>query len=139
MRWYSYVPEEDAEEGAVFAPTIEMNFKEALKETDVVRICLAYRASLEKDSADDLVASTNASDLEVMCAYTKKSWKDQEWQIKWAKTISPKELPRFVAGTTNGNMPTYQVVVVEDIGWELEASFADKETEKTVLLDMTRW
>jgi hypothetical protein len=80
MRWYSYVPEEDPEEGAVFAPTLEVNFKEAIKETDVVRLCLAYRDTLTKDSTTGaLVASTIDTPYEIMCAYTKTSWKDQEW------------------------------------------------------------
>ena len=50
MRYYSYVPEDDPDVGAVFAPTLEINFKEAIKETDVVRLCLSYRHTLNKDS-----------------------------------------------------------------------------------------
>ena len=56
MRWYSYVPEEDAEE-----------------DTDVFRSCLSYQDTLKKGSNGDLVASTSASNLEVLCAYTKTS------------------------------------------------------------------
>ena len=139
MRWFSYVPEEDAGEGAVFAPTIEVNFAEALKDTDVVRMCLSYRPASTKKADGTEVASTNESALEVMCAYTKTSWADQEWQIKWAKTVLPGNLPNFVAGDTSSNMPTYLVTPIADNGWELEASYLDVASSKQVLLDLTRW
>ena len=75
MRWYSYVPEEDAEEGAVFAPTIELNLAEKPADDSVVRLCLSYRASvtLGTDGVTEN-KSTDQSDLEVMCAYTATSW-----------------------------------------------------------------
>ena len=55
MRFYSYVDEEQADLGAIFAPTIEVKFAEeyAPKDTDVVRLCLSYR--LTKDATDSTV------------------------------------------------------------------------------------
>jgi hypothetical protein len=88
MRWYSYVPEEDAEEGAIFAPTIELNFKDSVDDNAAVRLCLSYRAAETLDPDGVTVnVSGDQSDLEIMCAYTKTTWKAQDWQIKWAKQI----------------------------------------------------
>ena len=54
MRYYTYVPEEDAGEGAVFAPTIEVNFAEPINEDDVVRLCLSYRPRIKTLPNGDL-------------------------------------------------------------------------------------
>jgi len=74
MRWYSYVPEEDAGEGAIFAPTLEINFKDPVPDDSVVRLCLSYRGAitLAPDGSENV--SDNQSDLEVMCVYTKTSF-----------------------------------------------------------------
>ena len=140
MRWYSYVPEENAEEGAVFAPTIEINFKDDVADDSVVRLCLSYRPAVTLGTNGETNTANDGSDLEVMCAYTETSWKAQDWEIKWAKQIQPKNLPKFVAGTTNEGMATDQVVIVAETGWGLEAAYLDKSSgSKNVLLDLTRW
>ena len=139
MRWYSYVPEEDAEEGAVFAPTIELNFAEKIPDDSVVRICLSYRASVTLGTDGTENKSTDQSDLEVMCAYTATNWLLQDWQLKWNQQIKPTDLPKFVAGTTNDKMATDQVQVVAETGWDIEATYVDVATGKDVLLDLSRW
>lgn len=58
--------------------------------------------------------------------------------MKWKKQISPLDIPKFVAGTTNALMETYEVEVVAETGWEIEATYLEGN-KKDFLIDLSRW
>ena len=71
MRYFSYVDEEQADLGAIFAPTLEVTFSEAEAPTDdsVVRLCLSYRFTVS-----DAGTATDSSPVESVCFYTLTNW-----------------------------------------------------------------
>ena len=80
MRYYSFVDENAAELGAIFAPTIQVTFAESEKPADdsVVRLCLSYRFAETTAGV-----ATDASAVESVCFFTATSWLEQDWRVKW--------------------------------------------------------